>query len=230
MTSTGRTGDWNPVALKGPAHAFRGRLLAIEGSDGSGKSHFVSWLMAKVGHSVPCTHVLMPGEHLRSYRYWYRDWQESNDESVAVERSATADIGLALMGVGDRLVRQDAIIEPALRVGHLVVCERFALTPLVFKSDIFVSEPLQRLLRPDVGLLFDAPSDVLLDRVSARVDGAARPRIQRDKQTEVRRFRLLAELNGYRVVDTSSPNDYTGLERVLEELLSGLTREDPADV
>jgi thymidylate kinase len=222
MTGTGRSENWSPVVLYGPSHDFPGRLLAVEGPDGSGKSHFVSWLMATVGDTVPCTHLLMPGEHLRGYRYWYRDRRESNDASVAVERSPIADVGLALMGVGDRLVRQSAIIEPALRQGHLVICERFALTPLVFKSGRVFSEPLQQLLRPDLGLLFDAPSSVLIDRVSARVDSAVRPGVQQDTDVEVGRFRLLAESNGYAIVDTSGSNDYPGLEPLLGKLLGDL--------
>ena len=137
MTRTGPREPWTPVELCGPQHDFPGRLLAIEGSDGSGKSHFVSWLMAAIADTVPCTHVLMPGEHLRGYHYW-RAW---NDESLGIDRSLISDVGLTLMAVGDRLVRQQAVIEPALKQGHLVICERFALTPLVFTSDTLFSEP-----------------------------------------------------------------------------------------
>jgi len=226
MSSTGRSEGWTPVVLSGPSHGFRGRLVAIEGSDGAGKSHFVSWLMTAIGETVPCTHVLMPGEHLRSYPYW-RAW---NDTSYGIDRRLIDGFGLTLMAVGDRLVRQKAIIEPALKEGHLVICERFALTPLVFNSDPLFSEPLQRLFRPDLGLLFDAPSDVLIERVSARPDNAVHPQTRHDKDVEVARFRVLAESNGYVVVDTGTPNDYSGLEPLLRKLLCDNDKEDHADV
>jgi dTMP kinase len=222
----GRSGHWTPVVLGGSPHGFPGRLVAIEGSDGSGKSHFVSWLMATVGDTVPCTHVLMPGEHLRGYRYW----QAWNDESLGIDRGLISGVGLSLMALGDRLVRQKAVIEPALKQGHLVICERYALTPLVFTSDPLFSEPLQQLFRPDLGLLFDAPSDVLFERVSARPDNAVHPQTRHDKDVEVGRFRDLAGCNGYAVVDTSSPNDYSGLRPLLRTLFSLDNKEDHADV
>ncbi|MEV1081955.1 hypothetical protein AB0I98_27510 [Streptomyces sp. NPDC050211] len=224
MSHTDRSEDWTPVVLDGQSHEFPGRLLAIEGSDGSGKSYFVSWLMAAMRDEVPCTHVLMPGEHMRAYDLW-RAW---SDESLGFDRSLIDDVGLKLMAVGDRLVRLRAIIEPALRQGHLVICERYALTPLVFNSEAMFSEPLRRLYRPDLGLLFDAPSDLLFDRVLARADSPVHPQTRHDKEVEVRRFRELAEENLYSVVDTSAPNDFEDVRPLLREMLrpraGGLSR------
>lgn len=219
MSRTGGGGDWAPVVLDGPTHEFPGRLVAIEGSDGSGKSTFVSWLMASVGDGVPCTHVLMPGEHMRAYDLW-RAW---SDESLGVDRSLIDAAGLMLMAVGDRLVRQRAVIEPALRRGHLVICERYALTPLVFNSEAMFSDPLRRLYRPDLGLLFDASSDLLFDRVLARAGGPVHPQTRHDKDVEVERFRELAEGNGYSIVDTNGPNDFEDLKPVLGEMLRSKT-------
>ncbi|MEV0134010.1 hypothetical protein AB0H83_36795 [Dactylosporangium sp. NPDC050688] len=226
MTSPGRGEGWFPNVLDGPSHGYPGRLLAIEGSDGSGKTRFVNWLTATVGDRIPCLHVLAPGEYLRRYRYWYRDWNEPGDEPVAWRTDPVADVGLALMGIGDRLVRQSAVIEPALRQGHLVICERFALTPLVFKSDRIFLEPLRRLFRPDAGVLFDAPTEVLVERVRARADIPVPPDFVAGKRREAERFRRLAESNGYAVVDTSRSDDYPELRPILEKLLDGSMREE----
>ncbi|WP_062205670.1 hypothetical protein [Streptomyces sp. NBRC 109706] len=215
MTDTDRGEDWAPVVLDGPSPDFPGRLLAIEGSDGSGKSYFVSWLIAALRDEIPCTHVLMPGEHMRAYDLW-RAW---SDESLGFDRSLIDDVGLKLMAVGDRLVRLRAIIEPALRQGHLVICERYALTPLVFNPEAMFSEPLRRLYRPDLGLLFDAPSDLLFDRVRGRADSPVHPQTRHDKEVEVGRFRELAEKNLYSVVDTSEPNDFADVRPLLREML-----------
>ncbi|TDD07759.1 hypothetical protein E1292_12775 [Nonomuraea deserti] len=224
MSHTDRSQDWTPVVLDGPRHEFPGRLLAIEGSDGSGKSYFVSWLVSAMSDDIPCTHVLMPGEHMRAYDLW-RAW---SDESLGFDRSLIDDAGLKLMAVGDRLVRQRAIIEPALRRGHLVICERYALTPLVFNSEAMFSKPLQRLYRPDLGLLFDAPSDLLFDRVLQRTDSPVHPQTRHDKEIEVKRFRELAEKNLYSVVGTSAPNDFEDVRPLLWEMLrpraGGLSR------
>jgi thymidylate kinase len=216
-----RTGQWAPVVLDGASHGLPGRLLSIEGSDGSGKSHFVDWLTATVGDVVPCTHVLMPGEYLRDYPYW-RAW---NDESLGIDPGRISGLGLSVMAVGDRLVRQKAVIEPALRRGHLVICERYALTPLVFNSGALMSEPLRHLPRPDLGLLFDAPSDVLFDRVAGRSGNAVHPQTRQDKNLEVERFRLLAGANRYTVVDTGTPNDYAELKPLLGQLLPNHTKD-----
>jgi len=215
MSGTDHSWDWTPVMLDGPSHGFPGRLLAVEGSDGSGKSHFISWLTAAVGAEIPVTHVLMPGEYVRSYHLW-RAW---GDLSTGVDRSLIDDIGLKLMAVGDRLVQQRAVIEPALRQGHLVVCERFALTPLVFHSEEMFSEPLRRLYQPDFGILFDAPSDLLFDRVLARAGGPVHPQTRQDKELEVKRFRELAQKNDYAVVDTSGPGDFEDVKTRLWEMV-----------
>jgi thymidylate kinase len=220
MTADGGPEDWSPVTLRGPRHDLPGRLLALEGPDGSGKSRFVSWLTAQVPDRIACTHVLMPSEHLRRYPHWYRDRRETDDGSVPVELDPVADTGLAVMAVGDRLVRQCAVVEPALRQGHLVLVERFALTPLVFKSAPMFSELLSRLYRPDLGLLFDAPGRLLDERVAVRAGGTAPRPGGPDRQPEVDRFRLLARANGYHVVDTSRPTDYAELEPLLRDLLT----------
>jgi len=66
--------------------------------------------------------------------------------------------------------------------------------------------------------------------VSARPDNAVHPQTRHDKDVEVARFRVLAESNGYVVVDTGTPNDYSGLEPLLRKLLCDNDKEDHADV
>lgn len=208
MSDSDITVPWAPVELRGPLHQSRGRLVAIEGSDGSGKSRFVSHLLARLRDSATCTHVLMPGEHLRAYRYW----RALNDISMEIDISPGSQLGLSLMAIGDRLVQQSAVIEPALKQGHVVICERYALTPLVFDPGIPYSALLQKLYRPDLGILLDAPTDVMIERVSSRSKTAVHRQTRQAKDTEVQRFRVLADLNGYVAIDTTRTSDYAELE------------------
>ncbi len=110
-----------PAAGAAPPPAPRGRLLVVEGLDGSGKSTqarlLVKWLQS------------------RGYRVFSTEWNSSELVSSAIRRgkkkgllTPTTFSLLHATDFADRLERQ---ILPPLRAGYFVVCDRYSFTAFV---------------------------------------------------------------------------------------------------
>lgn len=150
----------------------RGRLITLEGGEGSGKStqarHVRDWLQAR-GREVVLTRE--PGgtplaEAVRELVL--RRWDE--DMSAATE---------LLLMFAARAAHVHALIEPALARGADVVCDRFVDSSYAYQGARGIdSSHLQALealavpgLTPDLTLLLDLPVEQGLARAQARGAG-----------------------------------------------------------
>lgn len=150
----------------------RGRLITLEGGEGAGKStqaRFVAGWLEERGRTVVQTRE--PGgsplaEAVRAVVLG--DWAEG----VSPETELLLMFAARAAHVAHR-------IEPALRAGHDVVCDRFIDASWAYQgagrgvADEHL-RALERLalrdLRPDLTLVFDLPPDVGLARARGRGD------------------------------------------------------------
>ena len=130
----------------------RGRLVAFEGLDGSGKSTQLERQAARLraaGHDVVATREPTPGPNGRRIR-----------ELAAAGERAPAPDELALF-VADRREHVAEVIAPALARGALVLTDRYFLSTVAYQGARGLDP--ERLLReseaefplPDLALLFD---------------------------------------------------------------------------
>jgi len=141
---------------------FRGRLIAVEGVDGSGKSTqirlLLEWLRA-AGHEV----------HLTA-------WNSSPLVHAALRdakraRSLTPRT-FCLMHAADLADRLEREIVPRLRAGHLVLADRWVCTALARDQAREVDPAWIRAVyafapRPRLGVYFRVPVDVAAGRILA---------------------------------------------------------------
>src|SRR5262245_4345157 len=150
-----------PVNLQRP-HPYRGRLITVEGIDGSGKSTQLQllekWLMA------------------RGYRVHFTEWNSSALVRRAMRRGKKKDLLtpttfslLHAVDFADRLTYQ---ILPALKAGMIVLADRYVYT--AFGRDVArgVHPEWVRALygfapRPDVCFYFRVPIEISLERLLA---------------------------------------------------------------
>jgi dTMP kinase len=152
--------------------APRGVFITLEGPDGSGKSSLMPRL-ADALRAGGCEVVTTRepgstplGEQIRRLVL---------DTEPRIERTGLAD---ALLFAAARAQHVAEVIEPALRRGTVVLCDRFADSSLAYQgagSGVPMDElrAVQRLatggLVPDLTILLDIPVDVGLRRKSAEV-------------------------------------------------------------
>jgi dTMP kinase len=140
-------------------HPHPGRLITVEGIDGSGKSTQLqllhSWLTAQ------------------GYRVHFTEWNSSRLVRRVVKRGKKKDLLtpttfslLHAVDFADRLTYQ---ILPPLKAGMIVLADRYAYT--AFARDVargvhprWVRAVYSFALRPDLAIYFRVPIDVALDR------------------------------------------------------------------
>jgi dTMP kinase len=148
------------------AHGLPGRLIVVEGLDGSGKSTQMARLKAELeaqGLNVVTT-----------------SWNSSETVSEAVKKAKKAETltpqTFALMNASDLADRLDKTILPALREGSVVLADRWFYTALA-RDRVRGMKPnwLRRLYafapKPDLVLYFKIPVKTAIGRVLSRSEG-----------------------------------------------------------
>ena len=144
-------------------HEYPGKLLVVEGIDGSGKTTqlglLAKWLKAE-GHRVFVT-----------------EWNSSALVKAATKtgkkKNALTPMTFSLLHATDFADRLLYNIIPPLKAGMIVLADRYAYT--AFARDAtrgvdrqWVRELYSFAVRPDMALYFRVPIDVSLDRLMAR--------------------------------------------------------------
>jgi dTMP kinase len=153
-----------------PASGARGRLITLEGGEGTGKStqlpHIVGWLQQSgfeaIGTREPGG---SPGaEILRNFL-------------LSARAASLGPAAEALLFAAARIDHIEATIEPALRAGKFVVCDRYADSTRAYQGareqlDLRFLRALERVTlgaaRPDLTLILDLPAAAGLARAGFR--------------------------------------------------------------
>jgi dTMP kinase len=201
-----------------------GKFITLEGGEGAGKStslEFVRRWLEAAGHRVVVTREpggTPVGERIRDILLHTRDLDISPEVEVLLMFAARAE----------HLKR---IIQPALRDGKTVLCDRFTDATYAYQGAgrgvvvdrIAVLESwVQGGLRPDLTLLLDVPVDVGLARANQRSTPDRFEREQREFFERVRacyRARAVDAPDRMRLIDASrSPAEVEDqIAAVLEE-------------
>ncbi|MGH7923798.1 MAG: dTMP kinase [Candidatus Binatus sp.] len=149
-----------PRTLLETPHPYRGRLICVEGIDGSGKSTQLllleRWLRAR-GYPVHFT-------EWNSSRLVRRSMQRGKKKNLLTPTTFSL---LHAVDFADRLTYQ---ILPPLKAGMIVLADRYVYT--AFARDVargvhpdWVRSVYSPALRPDLTLYFRVPIDVSLERL-----------------------------------------------------------------
>jgi dTMP kinase len=154
--------DSSPKGLLYHPHPYPGRLIAVEGIDGSGKS----------------TQLLLLERWLRTrgYPVHFTEWNSSRLVRRSMSRGKKKNLLtpttfslLHAVDFADRLTYQ---ILPPLKAGMIVLADRYVYT--AFARDVargvhpeWVRQVYSFALRPDLTLYFRVPIEISLDRLLA---------------------------------------------------------------
>jgi dTMP kinase len=139
---------------------YKGKLIVVEGIDGSGKSTQIDllhkWLLSK-GHSV-----------------YFSEWNSSelvkSTSRMAKDKKMFTPTTFSLMTATDFADRWERYIFPLLKAGGIVLADRYAFT--AFARDVargvdpnWVRSLYSFAPQPDLTLYFRVPLDVAVDRI-----------------------------------------------------------------
>jgi len=146
--------------LVSPARNYSGKLIAVEGLDGSGKSTQI--------------YLVKRWLELEGYRVFFTEWNSSvlvkRSTSKGKKRQLLTPTTFCLIHCTDFADRYDRQILPLLRAGYIVLCDRYIFTALardgVRGAD---REWVERLysfaVLPDLTLYFRVPLETSLQRI-----------------------------------------------------------------
>jgi dTMP kinase len=228
----GRTVNGHRRTLLSSPHPYPGRLIAVEGIDGSGKSTQVKllerWLRA------------------RGYPVHFTEWNSSRLVRNSMRRGKRRNLLtpstfslLHAVDFADRFIYQ---ILPPLRAGMIVLADRYVYT--AFARDVargvhpdWVRGVYRFAPRPDLTFFFRVPIDISLERLLAgraklkyyeagmdlglSTDLAESFRLFQGRVLEI--YDQLAEEFDLRVIDAS--HDIAGQQKVVRRMTGEILRE-----
>jgi len=149
--------------MKTSLHAeLPGRLIAVEGLDGSGKSTQI--------------YLLKRWLELRGLKVFFTEWNSSvivkKATSKGKKRQLLTPTTFSLIHCTDFADRYERQILPLLKAGYLVLCDRYVYTAFARDAVRGCSRSWLRNLygyarRPDLTFFFDTPLPVALGRILA---------------------------------------------------------------
>lgn len=206
---------------------MQGKFITLEGGEGAGKSTALSHIQQILATSgVELVVTREPGgtplgERLRELLLDYKNDQMCDDTELLLMFAARAQ-------------HLAQVIEPALRQGRWVLCDRFTDATYAYQGGgrgisaeriAQLEQWVQGTRRPDLTILLDVSVDIGLQRITTReATQGERDRFEREKTDFFKKVRqtYLARAEQYpqqyRIVDASQP-----LENVQQQLRQILT-------
>ena len=198
-----------------------GRFLTIEGIEGVGKSTQVARLSAGLNERG-IAHVVTrePGGTRLAERIREIVLESAGGESLP----PTAEL---LLMFAARAVHLNNLVEPTLRAGRWVVCDRFVDATYAYQGggrrlNVEHIRQLETMVvgarRPDLTVLLDAPVEQALERARQRNAGTAADRFESERAEffervrDAYRARAAAEPDRIAVVDASQAVDRVALQ------------------
>jgi len=148
------------AALK--RHDYRGKLIAVEGLDGSGKSTQI--------------YLLRRWLELQNVRVSFTEWNSAMIVKGATRRGkkqqSLTPTTFSLVHATDFAHRYERHIVPLLRAGYVVLCDRYAFTALARDAVRGCDREWVRNLYsfatvPDITFFFDVPLATAIGRIMA---------------------------------------------------------------
>lgn len=187
-------------------HQLQGRLIAVCGSDGTGKSTATRLLADALrgdgGDPSGVVHLRQPSDWMRCDSHYKRTIVQEGDGDIADE------LALGVFGVADRLNQQARLIEPLLATGRTVVTDRYVYCLIAYYMAVrepqlgYLASVCRPLFEPDNTFVLDCPPHIALERIVQR-DGSRPEKYEQQigpTTAMLEAYRRLAESNDLTLV------------------------------
>ena len=158
------------LRLKAPERAHKGKLIVFEGTDGAGKTTLLrlteKYLESKLGIGQVLV-VKQPTDLSRKTKLFQKMMYSGNHEDIDYR-------AVQLLTMSDRVQHGFEVIEPALRSGKAVLCDRYIYTSLAnmlargYRKEKWFYEAAKHILKPGYVFLAYVPWEQAIARIRSR--------------------------------------------------------------
>lgn len=191
--------------LKLKKNPHEGRLIVFEGTDGAGKTTMISmterYLKQQLGEDMVIC-VKQPTDLSRKTKLFQKMMYCKNHEDIDYR-------AVQLLTMSDRIQHSFEVIEPALREGKTVICDRYIYTSLAnmlardYTQEKWFYEAAKHLLKPDVAFLAYVTPEKAIERIKNRPEECKRHLDERLLRGVATEFLNMAKRESFVILDTA---------------------------
>ena len=184
---------------------FAGKLIVFEGTDGAGKTTLISmtekWIAEKAGAENVIV-VKQPTDLSRKTKLFQKMMYCANHDDIDYR-------AVQLLTMSDRIQHGFEVIEPALKVGKTVICDRYVFTSLAnmlargYLKEKWFFRAAENLLRPDAAFLAYVKPETAIARIKKRPNECSRHLDEKLLYKVAERFCEMARREKFVRLDTS---------------------------
>lgn len=184
---------------------FAGKLIVFEGTDGAGKTTLISMAQKAIAEKIGEENVIVvkqPTDMSRKTKLFQKMMYCKNHDDIDYR-------AVQLLTMSDRIQHGFEVIEPALKDGKTVICDRYVFTSLAnmlargYDKEKWFFNAAENLLRPDVVFLARVSPEIAISRIKKRPSECDRHLDEQLLINVAKRFVEMARREKFVIVDTS---------------------------
>ena len=207
--------------LKLRKNNYAGKLIVFEGTDGAGKTTQISLTEQYIAERHGAENVLVvkqPTDLSRKTKLFQKMMYCADHADIDYR-------AVQLLTMSDRVQHGTEVIEPALKAGKTVICDRYVYTSLAnmlargYYGEDWFYDAAKHLLRPDVVFLAYVPPETAIKRIKARPSESHRYLDEELLRRVASEFKFMAYREGFVALDTGgeAANAFERIKTVLQK-------------
>lgn len=208
------------LKLKLRNNVHSGKLIVFEGTDGAGKTTMISMTEKVLQKEYGQDNVIVikqPTDLSRKTKLFQKMMYSKNHDDIDYR-------AVQLLTMSDRIQHSFEVIEPALKEGKIVICDRYVYTSLAnmlargYTQEKWFFQAAKQIIKPDVAFLAYVTPGVAICRIKQRPDECDR-HLDEDLLRKVsKNFWDMSKREKFAVLDTSREPDLA-FEQVKRKLM-----------
>lgn len=192
--------------LKLRNNEYPGRLIVFEGTDGAGKTTMIAMteklLKEKCGEENVIS-VKQPTDMSRKTKLFQKMMYSKDHEDIDYR-------AVQLLTMSDRVQHTREVIEPELKNGRTVICDRYVYTSLAnmlargYTKEKWFYQTAKHLIRPDFAFLASVSPELAIARIKSRPSECDRHLDERLLHDVYSQFLSMSKREGFTALDTSN--------------------------
>ena len=184
---------------------YLGKLIVFEGTDGAGKTTMINMLIEYISNKYGSNNVLsikQPTDMSRKTKLFQKMMYSESHDGIDYR-------AVQLLTMSDRIQHIHEVIEPALKEGKYIVCDRYVYTSYVnmlardYKNEVWFKDVAKHIIKPDVVFLAYVKPSLAIKRIKSRAEEKDRFLDEKLLINVSNNFKELAKIENFKVLDTS---------------------------